>query len=81
MKIYKNNFGKQKIDFNWSQARYPIRGISMTDQSLYDKTEDHAIEYDEAYIVISIPKKLDDWVNPNTGEQQAYKFVSKIFEI
>ncbi|MBQ2128485.1 MAG: hypothetical protein II429_05095, partial [Prevotella sp.] len=37
--------------------------------------------FDEAYIVVSIPKEIDDWVHPETGEKRAYKFVSKIFEV
>ena len=32
-------------------------------------------------LIISIPKEIDDWINPQSGEKQAYKFVSKIFEI
>ena len=52
----------------------------MTDQDFYDQIVDGPIEFDEAYIVISIPKEIDDWVHPVTGEKRAYKFVSKVFE-
>lgn len=54
----------------------------MTDQDFYDKISDgDEVCFDNAYIVISIPKEIDDWVHPETGERRAYKFVSKIFEI
>lgn len=80
VRIYSNDHGKAKIDFNWSGARYPICGISMTDQEYYDQIEDgNEVEFDEAMIVMSIPKDL--WINPNTNEGQAYKFVSKVFEL
>lgn len=80
VEIYKTEYGKAKIDFDWSGARYRIKWISMTDQDFYDQIVDGPIEYDEAYIVISIPKEIDDWVDPVTGEKRAYKFVSKVFE-
>ena len=51
----------------------------MTDQDYYGKIDNGDIVFDNAYIVISIPKKIDDWINPNTGQKQAYKFVSRIF--
>lgn len=80
VEIYKNEYGKAKIDFDWSGSRYRIKWISMTDQTFYDQIDDGPVEYDEAYIVISIPKEIDDWEDPVTGEKRAYKFVSKIFE-
>lgn len=80
VEIYKTEYGKAKIDFDWSGARYRIKWISMTDQDFYDQIVDGPIEFDEAYIVISIPKEIDDWVDPVTGEKRAYKFVSKVFE-
>jgi hypothetical protein len=82
VRIYTTDWGKAKIDFEWSGARYPIKGISMTDQEFYDQISDgDEVYFDEAYIIISIPKAIDDWVHPDSGEQRAYKFVSKIFEI
>lgn len=80
VEIYKTEYGNAKIDFDWSGARYRIKWISMTDQDFYDQIVDGPIEFDEAYIVISIPKEIDDWVDPVTGEKRAYKFVSKVFE-
>ena len=62
-------------------AQYKITGVSMTDQDFYDRIKEGDINFDNAYIITSIPKEIDDWVNPNTGEKQAYKFVSKIYEI
>lgn len=80
VRIYKY-YDKAKIDFEWSGARFPLKGISMTDQDFYDAIDDdNEVLFDEAYIVISIPKDCD-WMNPNTGDCQAYKFVSRIFEI
>lgn len=79
--IYKNTYGKAKIDFDWSGARFRLLGVSLTDQDFYDKIHHRDIDLEEAYIVISIPKKIDDWVNPNTNQKQAYKFVSKVFDI
>jgi hypothetical protein len=79
VEIYKNNFNRWKIDFNWQRARFKIKGVSMTDPDFYDCNE--SILMENAYIVTSIPKEIDDWINPNTGEKQAYKFVSKIYEI
>lgn len=78
VEIYKNNLNHWKIDFNWQRARFKIRRISMTDPDFYDCKD--KILMDNAYIVTSIPKD-NDWVNPNTGEKQAYKFVSKIYKI
>ncbi len=62
---------KSKIDFDWSGARYRIKWVSMTDQDYYGKD----VTFDNAYIVISIPKETGFYVN----EQRAYKFVSRIF--
>ncbi len=80
-----NNDGRErisaKIDFDWSGAQYRIRNVSMTDIDFYDKIREGDVTFDNAYIIISIPKEIDDFVNPNTCEKQAYKFVSKIFGI
>ena len=82
VRIYKNSYSKAKIDFQWNMSRYPITGISMTDQDFYDKISDgDEVCFDNAYIVISIPKEIDASDHPETGERRAYKFVSKIFEI
>lgn len=80
MRIYENGFKKAKIDFDWSGAQYRISGISMTDPNFYNKTDKGDITFDNAYIVISIPKECE-WGNPYIGKKQAYKFVSKVFEI
>jgi hypothetical protein len=76
--IYQNNYNRWKIDFDWHQARYKIRRISMTDPDFYGN--DH-VHIENAYIVVSIPKAIDDWTNPETGQKRAYKFVSKIYEL
>ena len=81
VRIYKNDNDKAKIDFDWSGARFRIKWVSMTDQDFYDRIRESDVTFDNAYIITSIPKEIDDWVNPNTGEKQAYKFVSKIFNI
>ena len=81
VRIYKNDYDRAKIDFDWSGARYTIKGISMTDQDFYDRIDDDEVTFENAYIITSIPKEIDDWVHPETGEKRAYKFVSKIFEI
>jgi hypothetical protein len=81
VRIYKNDTNKAKIDFDWSGAKYRISGVSVTDQDFYDKIRNADVTFDNAYIITSIPKVIDDWVNPNTGEKKAYKFVSKIFKI
>lgn len=81
VRIYKNERDKAKIDFSWSGARFPIKGVSMTDQDFYDRIRQSEVTYKNAYILTSIPKEIDEWINPNTGEKQAYKFVSKIYEI
>ena len=81
VRIYKNNRDKGKIDFDWTGARFRITGISMTDQDFYDRIREGDVTFDNAYIITSIPKEIDEWINPNTGEKQAYKFVSKIFNI
>ena len=77
VRIYKNNFDKAKIDFDWNGHR--LNGISMTDQDFYSQIAIREVEFEDAYIVVSIPKSIGEWVNPNTGERQAYKFVSRIF--
>ena len=76
--IHESQLGRCKIDFDWHKARYKIKGVSMTDPDYYDRCP---ADIDNAYIVIAIPKAIDDWINPNTGEKQAYKFVSKIYAI
>lgn len=81
VRIYRNDYNRAKIDFDWSGAKYRLLGVSMTDQNFYDRIDDDDVTYKEAYIVVSIPKEIDDWTDPNTGEQRAYKFVSKIFDI
>lgn len=82
VRIYSNDYGKAKIDFQWSGSRFPTKLISMTDQDFYPRIKDgNEVRMDRAYIVVSIPKSADDFVDPNTGEKKAYKFVSKIFEV
>jgi hypothetical protein len=80
VRIYQNNFKHAKIDFDWSEARYRINGVSMTDQDFYDKIKLGDVTFENAYIVTSIPKNCD-WPHPETGEKRAYKFVSKIYKI
>ncbi|MBL1181542.1 MAG: hypothetical protein HND27_10610 [Bacteroidetes bacterium] len=81
VRIYKNEWDKAKIDFNWDGARYRITGVSMTDQDFYDRIRNGDVTFENAYILTSIPKVIDDWVHPETGEKRAYKFVSKIYGI
>lgn len=82
VRIYKDDYNKAKIDFDWSGSRWRLKWISMTDQEFYSKISDGGeVLMDNAYIVISIPKSVDDFINPTTGEKQAFKFVSKIFKI
>jgi hypothetical protein len=81
VRIYKNEWDRAKIDFNWDGARYRITGVSMTDQDFYDKIRQGEVTFDNAYILTSIPKAIDDWTHPETGEKRAYKFVSKIYNI
>jgi hypothetical protein len=81
VRIYRNIWDKAKIDFDWAGAKFRIIGVSMTDQDFYDIIKKGDVTFDNAYIVTSIPKEIDEWVNPNTGEKQAYKFVSKIYKI
>ncbi|MBP5419613.1 MAG: hypothetical protein J6Y72_07375 [Bacteroidales bacterium] len=81
LRIYRNSYNHAKLDFDWSYAQYRLQGVSMTDQDFYDKIVNGEVTFQEAYIVISIPKQIDDFVNPNTGQKQAYKFVSRIFNI
>jgi hypothetical protein len=77
--IYKNDSNKWKIDFKWHRAQFKIKGISLTDPDFFGT--DQAVHVDNAYIVTSIPKEIDDWTHPETGEKRAYKFVSKIYKI
>lgn len=79
VRLYKNDRGKAKIDFTWVGSRYPMKGVSLTDQDFYDKIDGKEICFKRAIIVISIPKNAD-WTHPETGEKRAYKFVSKVFE-
>ena len=81
VRVYKNERDKAKIDFDWSGAKFRIKWVSLTDQDFYDRIRQGEVTYNNAYILTSIPKEIDDWVNPITGEKQAYKFVSKIYEI
>lgn len=74
--IYKNNYNKWKIDFNWQNTQ--VKRVSMTDPDFYDN--DHSVHIDNAYCVTAIPKEAD-WIHPDSGERQAYKFVSKIYKI
>ena len=80
VRIYRNERGSAKLDFDWSGAKYKIKGISMTDIDFYTRIRMGDVFMDNAYIVTSIPRECD-WVLPETGEKRAYKFVSKIFEI
>lgn len=76
--IYHNYFGKSKIDFKWSGHK--ICGISMAGRDYFEELNNgHTITFDNAYIVISIPKEAD-FVSMN-GERRAYKFVSRVYEI
>jgi hypothetical protein len=78
VRIYQNNWGRAKIDFNWIGVK--IKGVSMTDQDFYDRIKEGDVNFDNAYIVVSIPSNCD-WIYPATGERRAYKFVSRIYEI
>lgn len=80
VRIYRNDREKAKIDFDWSGAQFGIKWVSMTDQDFYDRIEQGDVTFNNAYIVISIPKECD-WTLPETGKKRAYKFVSKIYEI
>jgi len=80
VRIYRNERGSAKIDFNWDGAQYPIKGVSMTDIDFYDRIQEGDVTFENAYIITSIPKECD-WTLPQTGEKRAYKFVSKIFEL
>lgn len=80
LKVYINEYGKAKVDFNWSGSKYGIKWISMTDPDYYEQIDDKPVEIDIAIIVVSIPKYCD-WKNPNTGENQAFKFVSRIYPL
>lgn len=78
VRIYKDDNGRAKIDFDWSGAKYKLKWISMTDQDFYGQINDgNEVEFETAYIVISIPKETGFYVD----EERAYKFVSRIFEI
>ena len=81
VKIYKNENNKAKIDFEWSGSLYPIKWISMTDQEFYSKINDgEVISFEKAMIVVSIPKDVD-YIDSNSGERKAFKFVSKLFPL
>ena len=45
VKLYKNNYGKAKIDFTWGGLPYPMKGVSLTDQDFYDKLDDEEVYY------------------------------------
>lgn len=81
VRIYLNERDKAKIDFDWFGAKYRIKGVSMTDLDYYNQIRINDVIIENAYILTSIPKEIDDWVNPNNGEKQAYKFVSKIYKL
>lgn len=81
VRIYKNVNGRAKIDFDWNGSYYRLCGISMTDQDYYGQIQKGDVTFKQAYIVISIPKQLDDWVNPQSGQKLAYKFVSRVYDI
>jgi len=80
VRIYRNDKEKAKIDFDWADARYRIKWVSMTDQDFYERIKEGDITFDNAFIITSIPKECD-WILPETGEKRAYKFVSKIYKI
>ena len=78
VRIYENESGKAKIDFDWSGARYRMKWISMTDQNFYDRIDNGDVLFDNAMIVISIPKETGIF---NDDTPKAYKFVSKVFDM
>lgn len=78
VRLYKNEYGKAKINFTWDGLTYPMQGVSLTDQDFYAQLNIGDIHYKNAIIIISIPKDAD-WTHPATGEKRAYKFVSKVF--
>lgn len=80
VRIYRNERDRAKIDFDWEGAKYRIKGVSMTDPDFYDRIRECDVTFENAYIVISIPKYCD-WTHPETGEKRAYKFVSRVYEI
>lgn len=80
VRLYKNDYGKAKIDFSWSGLPYHMKGVSLTDQEFYDILDNEDVFYKYAIIVISIPKNAD-WTHPETGERRAYKFVSKVYGV
>jgi hypothetical protein len=80
VRIYQNMWKKAKIDFDWANAKYRICGVSMTDQDFYDKIREGDVNFENAYIIVSIPKECD-WIHPDTKEKRAYKFVSRIYQI
>lgn len=82
VKIYQNDYGKAKIDFEWDRSIYPIKWISMTDQDFYARINNGEVIFmDKAYIVVSIPKDIYSYIDPFSAEKKAFKFVSKVFEI
>lgn len=77
VRIYRNDYGRAKIDFEWGP--YTLKWISMTDPDYYARiNEGEEVFMDRAFIVVSIPKECD-YIVPQTGERKAYKFVSKVF--
>lgn len=76
VRIYRNDYGRAKIDFEWGP--YTLKWISMTDPDYYVRINEEEVFMDRAFIVVSIPKECD-YIVPQTGERKAYKFVSKIF--
>ena len=81
IEIYRDDYDKAKIDFDWTGSKWRLKWISMTDQDFYTRINNgERIHMNEAYIVISIPKDMS-YTNPHTGQKQAFKFVSRVFEI
>ena len=66
VRLYKNGYGKAKIDFTWYGLPYPMKGVSMTDQDFYDKLDYEDIHFKYAILVVSIPKDAN-WIHPETG--------------
>lgn len=79
VRIYRNDYDRAKIDFEWGGSLYPLKWISMTDPEYYSRINDgEEIFMDKAIIIVSIPRNCD-YTDPQTGEHKAYKFVSKVF--
>ena len=94
VKIYRNWWGKQKVNFNWCDpqcksswiskifVKHRIHSVAMTDLEFLNRTNRHKrVRLKNAFIIVAIPKYIDDWVNPINGNKKAYKIVSKIYSI